>query len=235
MVKIDDRDYELWLLRYADGVLTDAERDAVEQWIGRHSDAARELALYNEAPRLKRNDSVRYTGMLPQRKQLLWPVLLRWSAAAAVVAALMLPVALMKQERAVTVHQVAQVKEIGMEKPAATPAIAKRQAPTAIPVDTTSIIISQSPTIILAEKHDEAIPIEEPAADPDVVYCDDLIVYEPHHDTVYTNMLIDYQNPQRSWTEDAREWIEDTRLARWLRRVTGGRAEMYAMNGNVEQ
>ena len=96
--KIDNTNYELWLLRYAEGDLGADERAAVEAWLAGHPEAAAELSLYREAPRLERDQSVRYvatplqpTAPQPAALRPLWPLLARWSAAAAVIAALMLP------------------------------------------------------------------------------------------------------------------------------------------------
>lgn len=91
MITIDDNNYELWLLRYAEGELTAAEREAVEAWLARHPEAAEELALYGEAPKLERDESIRYAAVPQQHPRPLWPAALRWSAAAAVVLALMVP------------------------------------------------------------------------------------------------------------------------------------------------
>ena len=90
MIKIDKNNYELWLLRYAEGELTAAERETVEVWLAEHPEAAEELALYNESPRIERDKNIRYTGTVHHTVQL-WPVVLRWSAAAAIVVALMVP------------------------------------------------------------------------------------------------------------------------------------------------
>ena len=90
MTTIDNNNYELWLLRYAEDELSAAEREAVEAWLAAHPEAAEELALYNEAPRLERDESVRYASA-QYHTEPLWPALLRWSAAAAVVVALMVP------------------------------------------------------------------------------------------------------------------------------------------------
>ncbi len=62
MATIDNNNYELWLLRYAEGELTDSERNEVEAWLQSHPEAAEELALYNEAPRLERDDTVTYAA-----------------------------------------------------------------------------------------------------------------------------------------------------------------------------
>lgn len=87
MTTIDNNNYEQWLLRYAEGELTDDERKTVDAWLAEHPEAAEELALYAEAPRLERDESVKYAGALHHSTPL-WPSVLRWSVAAAVVAAL---------------------------------------------------------------------------------------------------------------------------------------------------
>ena len=91
MMNINDTNYELWLLRYAEQELTDAERTEVEQWLATHPDAAKELALYNEAPRLQRDETVQYVAVPRQQIQPLWKAASRWAAAAVVIAALMIP------------------------------------------------------------------------------------------------------------------------------------------------
>lgn len=91
MTTIDNNNYELWLLRYAEGELNAEERAAVEIWLESHPEAAEELALYREAPKLEKDERVRYGGE-PQRKVApLWPRMLRCGAAAAVVMVLMTP------------------------------------------------------------------------------------------------------------------------------------------------
>lgn len=91
MTTIDNNNYELWLLRYAEGELNAEERAAVDTWLESHPEAAEELALYREAPKLERDERVRYGGE-PQRKVApLWPRMLRCGAAAAVVMVLMTP------------------------------------------------------------------------------------------------------------------------------------------------
>ena len=66
---IDNNNYELWLLRYAEGELTAVERETVEAWLADHPEAAEELALYSEAPRLERDENVRYTRLSPLAPQ----------------------------------------------------------------------------------------------------------------------------------------------------------------------
>ncbi len=90
-MNINDNNYELWLLRYAEQELTRTERAEVEQWLASHPGAAEELALYNEAPRLERNKEVAYGATSLQHTTPMWGAALRWAAAAAVVLALMIP------------------------------------------------------------------------------------------------------------------------------------------------
>ena len=90
-MNINDNNYELWLLRYAEQELTSEERGEVEQWLATHPEAAKELALYADAPHLERDEQVHYEGAPLKRAIPLWPALLRWTAAAAVVAVLMMP------------------------------------------------------------------------------------------------------------------------------------------------
>lgn len=109
MTTIDNNNYELWLLRYAEGELNAEERAAVDTWLENHPEAAEELALYREAPKLERDEDVRY-GAEPQRYTApLWPRMLRCGAAAAVVMVLMTPAMRMgTMERMVVATAVAE-------------------------------------------------------------------------------------------------------------------------------
>lgn len=91
MTTIDNNNYELWLLRYAEDELNAGERADVEAWLSTHPDAAELLALYNEAPRLEKDESVRYAAVPQRHSAPLWPAVLRFGVAAAVVLLLMLP------------------------------------------------------------------------------------------------------------------------------------------------
>ena len=93
MTTIDDSNHEVWLLRYAENELTAEERTLVEQWLDAHPEMHSELQQYIESPHLEPNAEVRYAGDIPGSKRRLWPAVLRWTAAAAVVAALVLPLA----------------------------------------------------------------------------------------------------------------------------------------------
>ena len=128
MESINNNNYELWLVRYADGDLTAAERAAVEQWLEGHPEAAEELKLYGEAPRLERDESVHYAAAVPGRVLPLWPAVLRWSAAAAVVALVAVPLGLRLTKPAEEPLQVAATEMPG--------SLAKEYGPTV--VDTVS-------------------------------------------------------------------------------------------------
>ena len=238
MVTIDDNNYELWLLRYAEQELTAEERETVEAWLAEHSEAVKELALYNEAPRLQRDESIKYYA----HTKPLWPVLLHWGAAAAVVVALIIPVALIKQENAVMVPLVPHVSQVAQV----------RRTETFVPVADTAIVISnnakpikrketiQDDVQLTAElvvdkakaiENTEEIEIQEPVVIPEVIYTDNLIVYESAPDTMYTNNLIVYDGSRRSWTEDVKEWAAETNFAQWVRRRFVARdAELVAVN-----
>lgn len=93
MTTINENNYELWLLRYAEQELTAQEQEAVEQWLAQHPEAAEELALYNAAPRLQRDETIHYAAR-PRQASTLWPVVRRWAAAAIVAAVLLTSVLL---------------------------------------------------------------------------------------------------------------------------------------------
>lgn len=238
MVTIDDSNYELWLLRYAEQELTAEERKTVEAWLAEHSEAVMELTLYNEAPRLQRDESIKYHS----HTKPLWPVLLHWSAAAAVVAALIIPVTLIKQETGVMVPLVPHVSQVAQV----------RRTDTFVPVADTAIVISNNAKPIKsretihkdvqltadlvednaeAVEHTDKIEIQESVVAPEVIYTDNLIVYESAPDTVYTNNLIVYDDSRRSWTEDVKAWAAETNFAQWVRRRFMAReAELVAVN-----
>lgn len=177
MTTIDDSNYELWLLRYAEQELTPAERQTVEQWLAQNPEAAAELALYNDAPRLQRNVEVRFGGVLPQANRPLWTVILRWTAAAAVVAALMLPVATMVDPAPEHLMQLAQANPIPAPILEDTTTVSEPVAPQVVLPRVTATIVSEAemPTETLALADDT---IETPVALPAVEYVDDLIVFE---------------------------------------------------------
>ncbi len=188
---IDNNNYELWLLRYAEGDLTAAEREAVEAWLAGHPEAAEELSLYNEAPRLECDESVRYVAVARQHTQPLWPVVLRWSAAAAVVVALMVPALRMgtmgKIDASEPTPLVAEATEVGkVVKRELTERLDKKER--ANPIESIASIapIDTVPTI----------PATDPSSPESVIIeVNSLIVYEADWtsgDTLYTTNLIAY-------------------------------------------
>ena len=90
-MNIDNNNYELCLLRYAEQELSSDEAAEVERWLATHPDAAEKLTLYSEAPRLQRNEAVRYHATIKRQPLPLWQKVASYAAAAAVIAALMLP------------------------------------------------------------------------------------------------------------------------------------------------
>ena len=203
METINNNNYELWLLRYADGELTTAERAAVEAWLQDHPEAAEELALYAEAPQLERDESVEYPlSVAPQTKPL-WPAVWRWSAAAAVVALLLLPAVrlLTPQEQPVEVAMIteepmptAQEQPLPQEQPMvrernSAPVHAMRVKQTHPVVEELPIILEEEPVEqllaeefeSLQEEAEESVPVtvEEPAiVEQKLVYVDNLFTVD---------------------------------------------------------
>ena len=228
MITINDTNYELFLLQYAEGMLSDIERSEVEAWLADHPEAAEELALYSEAPRLERDLSVAYAAAPPQPSRLLWPALLRWSAAAAVLAALMLPAF--------------RMGTMGKPEPQQPPLLAAAQSPQSTPkntiatIDTIGTIVTintietiktkaTTETIPPEEPHllaqqEDTLPLlpQEPQELPAVIPSDKLIVYLPAPDTVYTNTLIVYDDSRPRFRDLALDWVEDTPVAQFIRR-----------------
>lgn len=112
-VLIDKNNYEQWLVRYSDGSLTAAERATVEQWLETHPDATADLAFYLDAPCLDKNESVHYAGPMPATSRPLWPAIIRWSAVAAVLVGMILPLAI-HQNDAVMPIETAEVRQVPM-------------------------------------------------------------------------------------------------------------------------
>ena len=179
MESINNNNYELWLVRYADGDLTAAERAAVEQWLEGHPEAAEELKLYGEAPRLEREESVHYAAAVPGHVQPLWPAVLRWSAAAAVVALVAVPLGLRLTNPAEEPLQVAATEMPGSLVKEYVPTVVdtvspvrevitvgKRHSVSASGSAASSVAAEQSVDNAITEEHlaDEArfFPTEEP-------------------------------------------------------------------------
>ena len=187
MMNINDDNYELWLLRYAEQELSEAERREVEQWLAVHPEAAEELALYNEAPRLEKDERVRYAAVPLQRSVPLWPAVAQWAAAAAVVAALMVPAM-----RSAFVPEAAPIQVAEAPITPSKPSLAsptsptsltsqassasqnRKTSPASLPASLPEAPLLAEETPILQDTLSE-IPVEET---PSVQYVDNLIVFE---------------------------------------------------------
>lgn len=187
-MNINDDNYELWLLRYAEQELTDAERREVEQWLAVHPEAAEELALYGEAPRLEKDEGVKYAAAPLQRSVPLWPAVAQWAAAAAVVAALMVPAmrsAFVPEDAPVQVAenrlpQAPAEDSLGVNSPTIPAGPTKITTPDSIyiPAIVTSPVCEEplmAEEIPVVQDTLHVTPVEET---PSVLYVDDLIVYE---------------------------------------------------------
>lgn len=240
METINDSNYELWLLRYAEQELTPEERKVVEAWLAEHPEAAEELALYNEAPRLSGDESVRYGAAVPNGALPLWPAVLRWCAAAAVVAALMVPVLriddgnLMEQaqEGLVAAAQPSVTETTVPDTTVAMPTKARRiklVAEVRYPEEQVlaEAVEPEEPTAVAEPV---VVPVQEEVADvPEVLICDNLIVYDSVPDTVYTTTLLVYED-RRSWTDDVKDWAATIGIVQWAkRRLLKRDTEIYAM------
>lgn len=240
METIDNNNYELWLLRYAEQGLTTEEREAVEAWLAEHPEAAEELALYNEAPRLQRDESITYAATMLQHTQPLWPAVLRWSAAAAVVAALMVPAigGITEMESGqwpVASEQLAQVdlNEESIIKNEELPEEVRSEMPVvkAVAIQQEEPMMAEVIEQVEEPVDEESEEIEVLPTVPEVIYTDNLIVYEQAPDTLYSTSLIAYDNSRRSWTEDVKEWAAETKVAQWVhRRIQARENDLLALN-----
>ena len=242
MITIDDSNYELWLLRYAEQELTTEEREAVEAWLTEHPEAAEELALYNDAPRMQRDESIVYTAPVLQVSPFtshLSPFL-RWSAAAAVVAALMVPAigGITEMESGEWRAESGELAQADLNEELI---IKNEELPEEVrnEVSVAKSVVRQQEEPMMAEVIEQVEePVDEESEEievlptvPEVIYTDNLIVYEPAPDTVYTSGLIVYDDSRRSWTEDVKDWATETKMAQWMRRRFKAReAELFAMN-----
>jgi hypothetical protein len=225
MTTIDNNNYELWLLRYAEDELTAVERETVEAWLADHPEAAEELALYSEAPRLERDETVRYAAVPQQSTEPLWPALLRWSAAAAVVVALMVPALRMgtmghlEPQEPLVIAAAQPPQETRNSRATRTPRAIRESretratSPAALLEDTLPSIASV-----------DSIPVipaidSVPAVDttPSFVPSTSIIVYTPAPDTIYTNTLIVYDDSRPRLSDLAADWVEDTPVAKFIR------------------
>ncbi|MCR5444970.1 MAG: hypothetical protein K6E96_04700 [Bacteroidales bacterium] len=171
METINNNNYELWLVRYVDDDLTAAERKVVEQWLEGHPEAAEELALYNEAPRLEQDESVRYEVPVMQHTEQvrpLWPTVLRWSAAAAVVALLAVPAVrwLTPQEQPVVMAQaepevIPVVADDSLVAPVETPAVERRSVVTVRPQPEIAPLLAEAVEVVVPEETEPEVFVPE--------------------------------------------------------------------------
>lgn len=171
METINNNNYEFWLVRYADDDLTAAERKVVEQWLEGHPEAAEELALYNEAPRLEQDESVRYEVPVMQHTEQvrpLWPTVLRWSAAAAVVALLAVPAVrwLTPQEQPVVMAQaepevIPVVADDSLVAPVETPAVERRSVVTVRPQHEIAPMLAEVVEVVVPEEPEPEVLVPE--------------------------------------------------------------------------
>lgn len=241
MDKITDSNYELFLLQYAEGMLSDTERDEVEAWLASHPEAAEELALYSEAPRLGRNDTVTYVAAPPRPR--LSPFtfylspLLRWSAAAAVLAALMVPALRMG-----TMGQLEPQEPLLIAAAQSTPQkniVTIDTIVTMGTIETKKAIETIETTIpeelpILAQQEDTLplLPPQEPHEIPAVIPSENLIVYLPAPDTIYSDKLLIYDDSRPRLRDLASEWIEDTPISKFFRHNLATRKTILTVASN---
>lgn len=186
-------------MRYSDGSLTAAEREAVEQWLEGHPEAAAELQMFADAPRLERDETVKYGGATLRRTAIpLWPAL-RWSAAAAVVAAIVLSVALFskqspmpEQVASVEVPALVQQETVAEQETLTepTPSLTTRHIK---PVATTQPVEQQPESNALPEAQEPVIEVENyhpTNTHPQVaVYVEDMIVYADEPEEEVSTMM----------------------------------------------
>ena len=225
MTTIDNNNYELWLLRYAEDELTAVERETVEAWLADHPEVAEELALYSEAPRLECDETVRYAAVPQQSTEPLWPALLRWSAAAAVVVALMVPALRMgtmgqlEPQEPLVIAAAQPPQETRNSRATRTPRVTKESretratSPAALLEDTLPSIASVDSIPVIPAI--DSIPAVDTT--PSFVPSTSIIVYTPAPDTVYTNTLIVYDDSRPRLRDIASEWVEDTPVAKFIR------------------
>ncbi|MBR4739138.1 MAG: hypothetical protein IK058_03940 [Bacteroidales bacterium] len=227
MTTINDTNYELWLVRYADGALTAAERETVETWLQSHPEAAEELALYTEAPRLERDEEVKYAAtVLPQTRPL-WPAGWRWVAAAAVALLILVPVALrvaMPHEEGQQVATLRPTVLLAVAEPdstATTPAAAPATKPAVRrPADTplesqrdlepVEDFIPSRPMAVEPLLLAEELPVEEPVdVEPSLIYVDNLFAVDSGNAIQQRLLLVN---------DAAKERLQGTYLGRRLAR-----------------
>lgn len=240
MTKIDNNNYELWLLRYAEGELTATERNAVETWLVDHPEAAEELVLYGEAPRLERDEMVTYAALPQQHTEPLWPALLRWSAAAAIVLALMVPALRMgtmghlESQEPLLVAAAQPPQETRNSGATRTPRAIRESretratSPAALLEDTLPSIASVDSIPVIPTI--DSIPVVDTT--PSFVPSTSLIVYTPAPDTLYSDNLLIYDDSRPRLRDLASEWIEDTPISKFFRHNLSSRKTVLTVASN---
>lgn len=251
---LNNNNYELWLVRYADGDLSAAERKAVEQWLEQHPEAAEELKLYGEAPRLEREETVHYephtVRVLPFRSSVL-----RWSAAAAVVALLAVPAV-----RLFTSQEQSPI-EVAQADPEVMPALTDDSLPVTVEAPAverkSTMVVSpqQESEPLLAEAVEESVPAE---IDPEVYVPEEepLLAEETTTEVQETDMaapVVEEQQPiyvdnlfsvdsgnfveQRllAVNESIKELLQDTYLGRRLARRMPTSDELLDYTDNLRE
>ncbi len=186
-----DNNYEMWLLRYAEDELTADERVAVEAWLAEHPEAAEELALYNEAPRLEADERIHYK-VAPVRP--LWPAVLRWSAAAAVVVALMVPALRMGTMDTLESPAPLLAEAVGTKHLSASKAL-KNSGSIKGPKAFKHLETVKEKKNIEEENVEETITALPDSFEPTIIEVNTLIAFETEwvkEDTLYTTGLIAY-------------------------------------------
>jgi hypothetical protein len=245
MTKIDDNNYELWLLSYAEEKLNDKERVLVEAWLATHPIQAEELTLYMDAPQIEQNADIRYNGTIPGTTRPIWGAMLRWSAAAAVVLLLSLPA--MRQQPIEQSHPMIAQTEIFETK--ATDI--KESIDTIGPIIPTESIksIQPSPSIAYIPKQSsdedvhaiataQTIPsnltIDSFPATPNVINTTTLVAIEEHH-----NQTTTIENTNTLVAEETSNWgdlllASNNSLHNELRRTTLGRLVSNRLPNNEQ-
>ena len=176
MMNINDNNYELWLLRYAEDELSAAERKDVERWLSEHADAASELRMYCEAPRLERDEAELGVAAIRMHVRPLWP-LLNGAAAAAAVLLLMLSV---MRSAVVDVpqlpQQVAACPPVEIHEPQTTESTSSRVY--AKTVFSTPVTIAELAVLDEMVEPAEEAYVDSAEVTPTYREVDDLIVFE---------------------------------------------------------
>lgn len=244
MKAIDNNNYEIWLLRYADGDLTSSERKNVEQWLKVHPNAAEELALFNEAPRLQRNESVHYAPKPPQTKKS-YRSLWAWSAAVAEVTLLVVTAVHLLTPKELPV-EVAQVKpevmtvdtdgsltvpekntvadissQVAIQPRAEAIPLLAEAAEESVPIETEpkmdeQDVIEYEELPLFVEEVNENVPMEAMATEPATPVDEEVFLYDD--DLFVEDTSTSFEQQLLALNDAAKERLQDTYLGRRLAR-----------------